>query len=134
MKVLPETILLTAFAGAGLVYAAGQFSARLRDVLAVAVSLLLMCLVGCAYGQSLERIYYAGFLGIDLVLRLNALSWFFAMCVVLVGTASVVFSLSYIRHRENVNFYYLLMLLVNAAMLGIVISGDLLSLFIFWRP
>jgi len=131
--VLAEVILLVAFAGTGVVYAAGQFSATLRNVLAVVLSVLLVALVGLACGQAVEKTYYSGFLGLDLVLRLDALSWFFGLCVSVVGAASVVFSLTYIGDRENANFYYFCMLLVVAAMLGIVVSGDLLSFFIFWE-
>jgi formate hydrogenlyase subunit 3/multisubunit Na+/H+ antiporter MnhD subunit len=61
------------------------------------------------------------------------LSWFFAVTVAGVGALSIIFSLSYIRGRENTDFYYLMMLLVNAGMLGIVISGDLVSFYIFWE-
>ena len=128
-----EVILIAAFGGAGLVYAAGRFSAALRNVLVVAVSVLLIGLVALSYGQARENTYYLGFLGLDLVLRHDALSWFFALCVSVVGAASLVFSLGYIGRSGNVNFYYFCMLLVTAAMLGIVLSGDLLSLFIFWE-
>lgn len=126
-------ILTVALAGAGLSYPLGLLSAKVRDVFATAVSALLVCLVAAAYGRSGEHVYYSGFLGLDLILRTDALAWFFAITVSLVGCLSVVFSLRYVRGREKVSFYYFALLLVNAAMLGIVFSGDLLSFFIFWE-
>jgi proton-translocating NADH-quinone oxidoreductase chain M len=131
--VAAEAILRTAFAGAALSYLLGRVSARVRDAFAVALSAVLVCLVAVAYGQSYEHVYYPDFLGLDLVLRMDPLSWFFAITVSLIGCLSVLFSLRYVRGRERVGFYYFVLLLVNAAMLGIVFSGDLLSFFIFWE-
>ncbi|MCD6415288.1 MAG: hypothetical protein J7M08_01150 [Planctomycetes bacterium] len=128
-----QGILITAFAGAGLSYALGLTSARLREVFAIVVSVLLVCLIAITHGQGAEHVYYPDFLGLDLVLRMDALAWFFAITVSMVGCLSVIFSLHYVRGKEKENFYYFALLLVNAAMLGIVLSGDLLSFFIFWE-
>ena len=128
-----QVILIAAFAGAVLSYLLGLFSARGRGLFPIAVSALLLCLVAGLYGQSGEQVYYRDFLGLDLVLRTDALAWLFAVTVALVGCLSVVFSFHYVRGKEKANFYYFALLLVNAAMLGIVFSGDLLSFFIFWE-
>ena len=87
-----QAILTAAFVGAGLTYLLGLVSERGRELLAVAVSVLLVCLVATAYGQSVDRVYYPNFLGLDLVLRTDALAWFFGITVSLVGCLSVVFS------------------------------------------
>jgi len=70
---------------------------------------------------------------VELVLRLNSLAWFFAITVAGVSALSLIFSLSYIRGKESANFHYVGMLVVEAAMLGIVLAGDLVSFFIFWE-
>ncbi len=128
-----ELLLIIAFGGAFLTYFLGKISNLLRDVFAVLVSCALAALIAYLYGKSLEKAFYLGFLGLPLLLRLNTLSWFFAITVSAVGTLSIIFSLSYIRGRERTNFYYLMMLLVNAGMLGVVLSGDLVSFYIFWE-
>jgi proton-translocating NADH-quinone oxidoreductase chain M len=128
-----EILLIIAFGGALLTYLVGKVSYKGRDFLAVIVSLALAAFVACLYGKSLEKIFYSGFFGLDLVLRLNILSWFFAITIAVVGVLSVIFSLSYIKGREKTGFYFLMMLLVNAAMLGIVLAGDLVSFYIFWE-
>jgi proton-translocating NADH-quinone oxidoreductase chain M len=128
-----ELVLIVAFGGALLTYALGKISHRLRDSFAVIISLALVVIIACLYGRPMEKTFYFGFFGLGLVLRLNMLSWFFAITIAVVGTLSIIFSLSYIKGREKTDFYFLEMALVNAAMLGIVLAGDLLSFYIFWE-
>ena len=126
-------LLVVAFGGSLLTYLLGKISSRIRDAFAVLVSLALVAMVASLYGRTLEGPSYTGFLGVPLVLRLGALQWLFAMAVTAVGSLSAIFSLSYMKGRERTSFYYSMLLLVNAAMLGLVLSGDLLSFFIFWE-
>jgi NADH-quinone oxidoreductase subunit M len=128
-----ELLLVIAFGGAFLTYFLGKISHTVRDVFAVFVSCALIALIVYLYGKELESTFYVGFLGLPLLLRLNTMSWFFAFTISAVGTLSIIFSLSYIRGRERTDFYYLTMLLVNAGMLGIVLSGDFVSFYIFWE-
>jgi len=128
-----ELLLIIAFGGAFLTYFLGKISHRVRDSFAVLISCALVAVIAYLYGRSLERTFYLGFLGLPLLLRLNTLSWFFAITIAVVGAVSIIFSLSYIKGRERTNFYYLMMLLVNSGMLGIVLSGDLVSFYIFWE-
>jgi len=126
-------LLIIAFGGALLTYLLGKTSDKVRDSFAVVVSLALVAIVACLYGKSPEKTFYSGFLGLGLVLRLNMLSWFFAIAISSLGTLCTIFSLSYMKGRERTDFYYLMMLVINAAMLGIVLAGDLVSLYIFWE-
>ena len=126
-------LLIIAFGGALLTYILGKLSSRIRDSFAVIISLVLLAIIACFYGRSVEKTFYSGFFGLGLVLRLNMLSWFFAIAISALGALSVIFSLSYMKDREHTDFYYLTLLLVNAAMLGIVLAGDLVSFYIFWE-
>jgi formate hydrogenlyase subunit 3/multisubunit Na+/H+ antiporter MnhD subunit len=128
-----EILVIIAFGGALLTYLVGKVSSKGRDFLAVVVSLALLVFVACLYGRTPEKTFYSGFFGLGLVLRSNMFSWFFAIAISTLGTLSVTFSLSYMKNREHTDFYYLMLLVVNAAMLGIVLSGDLISFFIFWE-
>ena len=128
-----EILLIIAFVGALLTYLCGKTSEKVRNFLAVVISLVLVAFVAYLYGKPLEKTFYFGFLGLDLVLKLNTLSWFFAIAISSLGALSVTFSLSYMKGRERTDFYYLMMLLINAAMLGIVLAGDLIYFFIFWE-
>jgi len=129
----PVTVLIVAFGSAALVYLAGKVHARLRDSLAVLSTLLLVGLIGLGYGAWRELVYVPDFLGVELVLRLNPLAWFFAIATASLSALCIIFSLSYMRNRERTDFYYSMMLLVNAGMLGVVLAGDFVSFFIFWE-
>jgi len=130
---LAAIILATAFASAGLVYIAGRVHPRLRNSVAVVSSLGLVGLIAYGHGDSSELVYVRDFLGMELVLKLNSLAWFFAIYIAIINAGSIVFSLSYMEGKERLDFYYSMMLLVSAGMLGIVLSGDFLSFYIFWE-
>ena len=132
-ELLLPFLMIIAFAGVLLTYILGKISAIIRDFFTVLVSCALVVIIVYLYGRPIEEIFYSDFLGFPLVLRINTLSWFFALAITVVGTLSIIFSLNYIRKRERINFYYTMMLLVNAGMLGIVLSGDLVSFYIFWE-
>jgi len=126
-------LLIIAFGGGPLVYILGKVSARFRNFLTVIISLALVAFVACLYGKSVEKTFYFGFFGLDFVLRLNMLSWFFAIAISSLGALCTIFSLSYMKGRERTDFYYLMTLVVNGAMLGIVLAGDMVSFYIFWE-
>jgi len=129
---LVKAILIAAFSGAFFTYLLGKASAWLRNFFAVLISVILAVLISVSYGKS-EQIAYFSFLDLSLVLRINLLSWLFAIAIQTITTLSVIFSLSYMKGKERTDFYYLMMLLCNAGMLGIVLSGDLVSFYIFWE-
>jgi formate hydrogenlyase subunit 3/multisubunit Na+/H+ antiporter MnhD subunit len=129
----PEIILAFAFGGAFITYFTGKISEKARDILAVIVSIGLTGLIAYCYNNYSQSTFPSGFLNFPLVLRINTLSWFFAVTISFIGSLSVIFSLSYIRKKGNTDFFYLMMLLVIASMVGIVLSGDLISFFIFWE-
>jgi proton-translocating NADH-quinone oxidoreductase chain M len=128
-----QFLLTVAFGGAFLTYFSGKISLKIRDFLAVFISLAVAAVTVYFYGSAGHETFYPRFLGLPLILRINMLSWLFAVTIATVGGLSVIFSLSYIRGREKTDFYYLMMLLVNASMLGVVLSGDLISFYIFWE-
>ena len=127
-------ILVIAFAGAGATYLIGKVSPRSRAVTSGLVALAPLVPLGLLYGRDLAVNYATvPFLEAALSLRLTPLSWLFAVAVVVLGTLAVIFSAAYMRGKERQDYYYLMMLLVNGAMLGIVLSGDFFSFYIFWE-
>jgi len=128
-----ELLLAVSIGGSLLTYIFGKISSRLREGFAVLISLVLVIMIAFLYGENGTESFYFNFLSLPLILRINMLSWFFAIAVSALGTLSVIFSLSYMRDRERTDFYYLMLLLVNTSMLGIVFSGDMVSFFIFWE-
>ncbi len=128
-----ELLLAVAFGGSLLTYVLGKVSPKLRNGFAVLNALALVVMIGFFYGQSFEKTLPLSFLGINLALRMNMLSWFFAITILGVGVLSVLYSIEYMRGRERLDYYYATMLFINASMLGTVVAGDLISFFIFWE-
>jgi len=128
-----QVLLIIGFGGAAATYGLAKVSSRARDFCAVLVSGALVVVVAGLYGKVFSTTWSAAYLTFPLTLRVDMLSWFFATAISVVGFLSIVFSLSYVKNKERSDFYYLTMLLVNAGMLGIVLSADLLSFYIFWE-
>ena len=103
-----EILLIVAFGGAFVAYFLGKISHVARDAFAVLLSCVLIAFISYFYGKEIERPFYVGFLDMQLLFRLNTLSWFFAITVSTVGTLAIIFSLSYIRQRERTDFFYLI--------------------------
>lgn len=117
-----------------MVYLAGKISGKTRNILAILISLATVILISLTYNQKIYTSFYSlPFLNLSLTLRIDALSWFFAITVAGIGFLSILFSLEYMRHYERPDFYYFMILFVNAGMLGVVFSADLLSFYIFWE-
>src|SRR6056297_1161244 len=111
-------ILIVAFSGAIITYLAGKVSSKLRKTLAVVFSTALIPMIALLFGKNIETPLFE-FLGLRLTLRINNLAWIFAIAISILSSLSVIFSLSYMKGKEKVDFYYFMILFINAAMIGI---------------
>jgi NADH:ubiquinone oxidoreductase subunit 5 (subunit L)/multisubunit Na+/H+ antiporter MnhA subunit len=66
-------------------------------------------------------------------LHADALAVFMAIASSLISAIIVLYSFSYISHYGNQNEYYLMVVLFLGAMMGLVYSGSLILLYIFWE-
>ena len=128
-----EILLSVIFGGSLLTYLLGKISKRARDILAALVLLTATAGIASLYGKSSTETLYTGFLDFPLVLRIQPFAWIFALTIAVVGLCAVIFSWHYIREKERTDFFYFMMLLVISSMIGIVLSGDFLSFYIFWE-
>ena len=128
-----QLILLIGFGGAVLTYFTGKISSKLREIFAVTISLILVGMIISIYGKYSQEILTLGFLDFKIIFTLNRLSWLFAIMVSSLTFVTIVFSLSYMKGKENLNFYYMMMIFISVSMLGIVFSGTLLLFYIFWE-
>jgi multicomponent K+:H+ antiporter subunit A len=101
--------------------------------LGVALPLALMY-PEIAAGQVVsERLPWLPALGIDLVVRLDGYAWMFAMLVSGMGLLVIVYARYYLSPEDPAARFYSLLLGFMGAMLGVVISGNLVQLVIFWE-
>ncbi|MDH7555749.1 MAG: complex I subunit 5 family protein [Candidatus Methanosuratincola sp.] len=103
----------------------------LISILSLLASLLLLILLLPSMPSSWQLGAYGPPAGS--CLRLDPLSAFLCLTAVSVTSLSVAFSYRYMEHDRGKNRYYSLMLLLTAGLLGVFVSGDLFTLFVFWE-
>jgi multicomponent Na+:H+ antiporter subunit A len=82
-----------------------------------------------------QRIPWAPSLGIDLALRLDGFSFLFALLITGIGSLVVVYAGAYMSDESDADRarFFTLLLLFMTAMLGAVLSDNLLVMFVFWE-
>ncbi len=101
--------------------------------LAVAVKLALLFPAVSAGGVLVERWAWLPSLGLDLSVRLDGFAWMFAMLVSAMGLLVIVYARYYLSPDDPAARFYSLLLGFMGAMLGVVLSGNLLQLVVFWE-
>ena len=85
-------------------------------------------------GQVLyERISWVPSLGLEFTLRMDGLAWVFAMLVLGIGLLVVLYARYYMSSEDPVPRFFSFLLAFMGAMLGVVLSGNLIQLVIFWE-
>jgi len=80
-----------------------------------------------------ERIAWLPSLGVNLVVRLDGFAWMFAMLVSAMGLLVIVYARYYLSADDPAARFYSLLLGFMGAMLGVVVSGNLVQLVVFWE-
>jgi len=84
-------------------------------------------------GARVETLTWVPQIGVEAAFRLDGLSLTFALMITVIGTAVVVYAGGYLRGDRQLPRFYLLLLSFMAAMLGVVLADDLITLFVFWE-
>lgn len=72
-------------------------------------------------------------LGLNLLIRLDGLSWIFAVLVLGIGALVVLYARYYMSPADPVPRFFAFLLAFMGAMLGLVLSGNLVQLVFFWE-
>jgi proton-translocating NADH-quinone oxidoreductase chain N len=116
---------------------AGAISRAARSawsvVLGAVTVALPMTLIPFAMGGSELVSRHVFVLGLDFVLVIDPLSVFMSIVSSFVGFLIIVYSVGYIRHEENQNEYYLMVVLFIGSMMGLVFSANLVFMYLFWE-
>jgi len=115
----------------------GRLSLRLRNWLALlfvaaslAFSLTLISPVLSGQTISISKQFA---LGINFTLNADALAVFMAIVSSLISSIIVLYSFGYISHYENQNEYYTMVVLFLGSMMGLIFSGNLILMYVFWE-
>ena len=72
-------------------------------------------------------------LGLALVLRMDGLAWVFSIMVLGIGLLVLLYARYYMSRRDPVPRFYAYIMAFMGAMLGVVLSGNLIQLVVFWE-
>ncbi|MEO7243338.1 MAG: monovalent cation/H+ antiporter subunit A [Variovorax sp.] len=72
-------------------------------------------------------------LGLDLSFRLDGFSWLFAMLVLVIGALVVLYARYYMSPADPVPRFFAFFLAFMGSMLGVVLSGNLVQMLMFWE-
>lgn len=137
--VLLLMVMLPLLLGTGLTLWLGARSRVLSAVAALAVTALSLGLLlaqapAVLAGQAVLQSWpWVPELGLALSFRLDGLSLLFAGLITGIGLLIVVYAHFYLSPTDSVGKFYSQMMLFMAAMLGVVLSDNLLLLVVFWE-
>lgn len=72
-------------------------------------------------------------LGLNFTLRMDGFAWIFALLVSGVGLLVVIYARYYISPEDPVRRFYMFFLAFTGSMLGVILSGNLILLVVFWE-
>jgi multicomponent Na+:H+ antiporter subunit A len=82
----------------------------------------------------MESVPWISSLGIDFALKVDGLGLLFALLITGIGALVVLYSIYYLSpEKEKLNTFYIYLLLFMGAMLGVVLSDNLIVLYSFWE-
>lgn len=79
------------------------------------------------------RIDWMPELGLNFTLMLDALGFFFALLILGIGLLIIAYGRHYLSRNDNMGQFFTYLLLFQGAMVGIVLSDNILLLLVFWE-
>jgi multicomponent K+:H+ antiporter subunit A len=137
--VLLTIVLLPLLLGTLLCVWFGRRSRLLTALAALAVTLgsIVLLLQGAPAvfaGESVMNFWpWVPDIGLNLGFRLDGLSLMFALLITGIGVLIIIYAYYYLAPEDSPAKFYSLMMLFMAAMLGVVLSDNLLLLVVFWE-
>jgi len=137
--VLLLIVLLPLFVGTTLTWWIGRHSRggtalAAAAVTAISLGLLLTHAPVVWSGASVQEFHpWVTEIGLNIGLRLDGLSLLFAGLITTIGLLIILYASYYLGPEDSVAKFYAVMMLFMAAMLGVVLSDNLLMLVVFWE-
>jgi multicomponent K+:H+ antiporter subunit A len=101
---------------------------------ALALMLLLFHAKQVFAGDSLRFfLQWIPLLGLDITIVLDGLAFLFCLLILGIGLLIILYARYYLSERDSMPRFYAYLLLFMTAMLGIVLSGNLLQIWLFWE-
>ncbi|MGH8178267.1 MAG: monovalent cation/H+ antiporter subunit A [Steroidobacter sp.] len=109
--------------------------AWLSGLVTVACTALVASLYPQVMGGGVVRVTipWAAQLGLEFYLRMDGYAWLFAMLVSFMGALVVLYARYYMSPEDPVPRFFSFLMAFMGAMLGTVLSGNLIQLVVFWE-
>ncbi|OUS36232.1 monovalent cation/H+ antiporter subunit A [Oleispira antarctica] len=113
-----------------------------RNVCAFSVAILPACSLALVLmyagdifnGEALRQtIEWIPAIGLDLSFRLDGLSLLFLLLILGIGLLIILYARYYLSAKDSMGTFYAYLILFMTAMVGIVISNNLIQLWLFWE-
>jgi multicomponent K+:H+ antiporter subunit A len=110
-------------------------AAWLAGLVAVACTALVILHYGAVVDGGVERVTldWMPRYGLDFYLRMDGFAWLFALLVTFIGTLVVLYARYYMSEQDPVPRFFSFLMAFMGAMLGTVLSGNLIQLVVFWE-
>ncbi|HVL08298.1 MAG TPA: monovalent cation/H+ antiporter subunit A [Burkholderiaceae bacterium] len=133
------TLVLVPFIGSVIAACLPANARNGEAVLAGAIALFGLLITAPLYpqisGGEIER-YQAAWMpayGVNFVLRMDGLAWLFVMLVLLIGLLVALYARYYMSPADPVQRFFSFLLAFMGSMLGVVLSGNLIQMVVFWE-
>jgi multicomponent K+:H+ antiporter subunit A len=101
-----------------------------------AIAFILLCsLTGEVFEGNEIRFYlpWIPILGLSLSLHLDGLAYLFSLLILGIGLLVILYARYYLSDKDNMAKFYSFLMMFMVAMLGIVLSNNLIQLWLFWE-
>ena len=139
MHISLATLIILPFAGS-LVAAFLPTNARNKEAfLAGLISLVCLVQAIMLFPQTMdsgvvrETVSWVPSLGLDFTLRLDGFSWLFTILIFGIGTLVTLYARYYMSPQDPVARFFSFFLAFMGAMAGVVLSGNVIQLVLFWE-
>lgn len=98
----------------------------------------LLVLMGLAdalkSGEALQAsINWVPSLNLSITFRIDGFSWLFAMLVMMIGLLVIIYAHFYMAGKDGLPRFYALLMAFTGAMQGVLLSGNIIVLVVFWE-
>ncbi len=136
-SILPLLTLLTPIIGSAFIGLAGLKSASVRNVLAAVISGLTFIFSAALFFTVVNgfTVFYSlpSLAGVEMSLRIDLFGSVFALFSAFIWFLATLASIPYMKHEKDQTRYYVFLILTLGGCLGVFLSGDFLSLFLFFE-
>ena len=136
---LLTTLVLAPFVGSLLAALMPQDARNRESWLAIGVTVCGLLIGGLLFPQvasgEVVRTEFAWLpaMGLNFALRVDGLAWIFSMLVLAIGLLVVLYARYYMSAEDPVPRFFSFLLAFMGSMLGVVLSGNLVQLVVFWE-